>query len=90
MNKKDLEVSSSEMEMLVKIYRNLSEPRRSILVMGGNLLLASQNAECNTKNGPRKAGQYIAAHWKPNRKRGEKNVDIKEKVDGYGEKNIRP
>lgn len=56
MNKKDLEVSSSEMEILAKIYRNLSEPRRSILVMGGNLLLASQNAECNTKSGPRKAG----------------------------------
>ena len=56
MKEKDLEVSSSEIEMLAKIYRNLSEPRSSILVMGGNLLLASQNAERNEKNGPRKAG----------------------------------
>lgn len=44
MIKKNL-VSDSEVKKLVDIYKKLPETDRNMLVMGGNLLLASQSAK---------------------------------------------
>lgn len=51
----------SELEKLAHIYKELSEPKRNIFVMSGNLLLASQNAEKSqeTKKTHRTARQRV-------------------------------
>lgn len=38
-------VNEKELKKLAEIYKQLSEPKRNIFVMSGNLLLASQQAE---------------------------------------------
>lgn len=45
-------VSNAELEKLVTIYKQLPEPQRSIFVMSGNLLLASQMAEKHENERP--------------------------------------
>ncbi|MFQ8681859.1 hypothetical protein [Enterocloster sp.] len=47
-------VNEKELKKLAEIYKQLSEPKRNIFVMSGNLLLASQQAEGNDDT--RKAG----------------------------------
>lgn len=42
-------VSEKELSTLAQIYTQLQEPKRNIVVMGANLLLASQNAEFESK-----------------------------------------
>ena len=57
MQKEAAEISTEELNQITSIYKQLSEPKRNILVMSGNLLLASQNAESpNAENGAREAG----------------------------------
>ncbi len=51
---KNQTVDNQELKKLAEIYEQLSEPKRNIFVMSGNLLLASQQAEENDDT--RKAG----------------------------------
>lgn len=40
-----INISDDELRKLTEIYTQLREPRRELVIMGLNLLLASQNAE---------------------------------------------
>ena len=39
------EVTDKELMELAQLYKSMSNPNRNLLIMQGNLLLASQNAE---------------------------------------------
>lgn len=52
MEKKDdgINVTDKELSQLATIYAQLQEPDRTIFIMGGNLLLASQKAKDSSQD----------------------------------------
>lgn len=78
-----------EINRMVTILQQIELTDIELLTRDANTLLMRKK-RADMEREAQKAGQFTAAHWKPNRKSGEKIVDIKEKVDGHGEKNIRP